>query len=68
MDDATITSYFPFTLTASTGKRILVIHPDGRVEIGEGVTIDEASMVFWNAVRKTAGLYPIPMKVAICRQ
>ena len=27
------------------------IHPDGRVELNENVTMDEAAQVFWEAVK-----------------
>ena len=40
-----------FTFT-SEGKKIVSIGRDGKVTLGEGVTHDEAAMLFWNAVMK----------------
>ena len=34
------------------GKTIVTIHPDGTILLGEGVTVDEASRVFWKELQR----------------
>lgn len=42
----------------TSADRILVrIHPDGRLEYGEGYTPDEAAQVFWEAMARRRGDY-----------
>ena len=41
----------PFRIIDSPNKIILKIHDDGTVELGEGVTLDEASKAFWEYVQ-----------------
>lgn len=36
------------------GKPMVIIRPDGRVELGEGVALDEAARAFWGAVGRHA--------------
>jgi hypothetical protein len=38
----------------SSHGMVVGIHPSGRVELGPGVTLDEASQRFWTAVEKVA--------------
>lgn len=46
---------FPDTVTFYTnGREVARIDADGNVRIPPGVSIDEASWTFWNAVRATA--------------
>lgn len=40
---------------SANGKRFVTVHADGRVEVAEGVTVDEAARVFWDAVQAVAG-------------
>ena len=47
----------PMSLAYSGGRRhgpVFTIHPDGRVELGEGVSLDEASRAFWDMVKSLA--------------
>lgn len=49
----------PPTFTFSErGKRFVIIHADGRVEIPDGVAVDDAARVFWDAVQAVAGWKP----------
>jgi len=43
-----VTFYFP------AGHRAVTLHEGGRVEVGEGVTYDEAAKCFWDAVLRNA--------------
>lgn len=43
------------SIWASANNPSVTIHYDGRVELGEGVTLDDASRQFWDAVQ-TMGL------------
>lgn len=47
-----------YTVPASTmvprAHPIVTIFPDGRIELGPNVTLDEAAEAFWNAVREHA--------------
>jgi hypothetical protein len=36
------------------GRPLVTIHPDGRVELGEGYEPDEAARAFWDAVQRQA--------------
>jgi len=46
----------PSSISFGDGKKVVVTLYDGgaRVKIAEGVTIDEAAKVFWDAVTKYA--------------
>jgi hypothetical protein len=50
-EDYTIKPTNPDTISFNNhGKAFLVVRPDGTVEIPEGVTMDEAARVFWQAI------------------
>jgi hypothetical protein len=38
------------SITNSTGQAVFTIEPKGDVILGEGVSLDEAGRVFWEAV------------------
>jgi hypothetical protein len=38
------------TYTGQDGKMIFVIHPDGHVEIGKDIPMDEATRDFWKGI------------------
>jgi hypothetical protein len=40
------------TYEGENGKMIFTIHPDGKVDIGNGVPMDEAAQKFWDAVKQ----------------
>ena len=43
---------------SDTNRRVVTLHDDGRVELPEGVTIDEASRAFWAAVQTIRSEHP----------
>jgi hypothetical protein len=48
-----ITSY-TIRIPDENGRPLVTIHPDGRVELGEGYEPDEAARAFWDAVQRIA--------------
>ncbi|MFE6185509.1 hypothetical protein ACFQ6U_13890 [Streptomyces sp. NPDC056465] len=42
---------FTFRIPDRNGRPLVTIHPDGRVELGEGYGPDEAARSFWDAVQ-----------------
>ena len=38
--------------TGEGGRMIFTIHPDGKVEIGKDVPMDEAAREFWKAIKQ----------------
>ncbi|MER6616312.1 hypothetical protein [Streptomyces xantholiticus] len=48
-----ITSYV-IRIPDENNRPLVTIHPDGRVELGEGYEPDEAAAAFWDAVQRFA--------------
>lgn len=46
-----ITSY-TIRIPDEDGRPLVTIHPDGRVELGDGYEPDEAARAFWDAVQR----------------
>lgn len=42
------------SILGADGLLTVAIHPDGRVEFGAGITLDEGAKAFWDAVQKMA--------------
>jgi hypothetical protein len=41
-----------FCIPSENGRPLVTIHPDGRVELGEGYEPDAAARAFWDAVQR----------------
>ncbi|MFJ8727690.1 hypothetical protein [Streptomyces sp. NPDC093269] len=39
-------------ITGEMGRLVVAVHPDGRLEYGEGYQPDEAAQAFWDAVQR----------------
>jgi hypothetical protein len=40
------------TILGENGRPLIAVHPDGRIEYGDGYTPDEAAQAFWDAVER----------------
>lgn len=54
-----------FTFYGEDGKRLVTLHPDGRVELGEGASLDEATQTFWSAVEQNGFERLVPSGYAL---
>ena len=41
-----------FSIIPDGMKTVVTVHPDGKVTLGEGVTLDEASKAFWDQLQR----------------
>lgn len=57
-DTAPVTNWTPTEVAPRTfvldsqNKTVVTIHPDGTVELGKDVTLDEASKAFWDVLQR----------------